>query len=104
MSTISKQTHIAKQPGLAVAIGMELKRRRTELGLSQALAGSPFTRSFVSSVERGRTIPSLPALLVLTEHLETSLSEFFVGVNRQMTVLYTPAHEGHQGPASRRGR
>jgi hypothetical protein len=32
-------------------------------------------------------MPSLPALLLMTERLGTTLEEFFRGVNRHMTVL-----------------
>ena len=99
LSTISKRSHVAGRPGLAEAIGRELRRLRRERGLSQSAAGAPFTRSYVSSVERGHTLPSLPALLVLTESLGTTLEQFFRGVNTQMTVLYTQAHERHQDPA-----
>jgi transcriptional regulator with XRE-family HTH domain len=103
MSTISKQSQTA-QRGLALAVGLELRARRLARGMSQAGLGQPLTRAFVSSVERGRVVPSLPALLLMTEKLGTTLEEFFAGVNRHMTVLYTAAHDTAQDPSPRRRR
>jgi transcriptional regulator with XRE-family HTH domain len=90
---------------LANAIGRELHRRRTAKGLTQASLGEPLTRAFVSAVERGHTVPSIAALALLTDRLDTGLDEFFRGVNDQMTRVYTPAHEHHDpDSASRRRR
>jgi transcriptional regulator with XRE-family HTH domain len=90
---------------LANAIGRELRRRRTAKGLTQASLGEPLTRGFVSAVERGHTVPSIAALALLTDRLDTGLDEFFRGVNDQMTRVYTPAHEHHHpDPTSRRRR
>ena len=61
------------------------------------------TARFVSAVERGHTVPSVAALALLTDRLETGLEEFFRGVNEQMTRVYTAAHEHHDtDPTSRR--
>jgi transcriptional regulator with XRE-family HTH domain len=103
-SSISKQS--ASEPGspLALAIGAELRRRRTATGQTQAAVGYPLTRSFVCAVERGHTMPSIAALALLVQKLGISLAEFFSGVNEQMTGVYTPAHERHPDPASGRRR
>lgn len=61
--------------------------------MTQSSLGAPLTRAFVSSVEHGRTIPSIPALALLADRLEVPLDEFFSGVKEQMTVVYTPARE-----------
>lgn len=88
-----------------MAIGRELLRRRTALGLSQASLGEPLTRAFVSAVEHGHTVPSIAALALLTDRLETGLADFFRGVNEQMTGVYTAAHDyNHTNPPSRRRR
>ena len=90
---------------LAVAIGREVHRRRKARGLTQASLGEPLTRGFVSAVERGHTVPSIAALALLTDRLDTGLDEFFRGVNEQMTTVYTAAHEHHDtDPTSRRRR
>ncbi len=88
---------------LATAIGHELRRRRKAAGLTQSQAGAPFTRSFVSAVERGRAIPSITALGVVLEHLRVDFDEFFWGVQTHMTTVYTRAHGNHQeAPSCRR--
>jgi transcriptional regulator with XRE-family HTH domain len=103
MSTISKQSRAA-QHRLADAVGLELRERRLALGLSQAGLGAPLTRAFVSSVERGRIVPSLPALLLMTQRLGADLGEFFGAVNNHMTLLYTAPHDRTQDPSPRRRR
>jgi hypothetical protein len=69
--------------------------------MSQASLGRPLTRSFVCSVERGHTVPSLASLALLVERMGISLAEFFEGVNEQMTGVYTRGHERHPNPTSR---
>ena len=89
---------------LALAIGLELRRRRLAAGLTQATLGEPFTRAFVSAIEHGLAIPSIPALALLTDRLATPLDDFFRGVNDQMTGVYSPAHGNGEDPTSRRRR
>jgi transcriptional regulator with XRE-family HTH domain len=102
-SSISKQLRAGTGTPLAAAIGREVHRRRKARGLTQAALGEPLTRGFVSAVERGHTVPSVAALALLTDRLETGLEEFFRGVNEQMTRVYTAAHEHHDtDPTSRR--
>jgi len=72
------------------SIGRELRRRRQAAGLTQALAGHPLTRAYVSAVERGRTVPSIPALALLLARLDIGFGPFFEGVQRDMTVPYNP--------------
>ena len=85
LSTISKRsTH----DRLAGAIGCELRRRRLAARLSQAALGEPLSRAFVCAVERGRTMPSIPALSILLTRLDCGFDEFFRGVQQEMTVVY----------------
>ena len=87
-----------------MAIGRELRRQRRARGLTQASLGSPLTRGFISAVERGRTVPSIPALALLADRLDVPLDVFFSGVKLDMTVLYNPGHEcrSHSPPRRRR--
>jgi transcriptional regulator with XRE-family HTH domain len=104
-SSISKQQRAGTGTPLAIAIGREVYRRRTARGLTQTSLGEPLTRGFVSGVERGHTVPSIAALALITDRLDTGLDEFFRGVNEQMTRVYTAAHEHHDtDPTSRRRR
>jgi transcriptional regulator with XRE-family HTH domain len=51
------------------------------------------TRAYISQVEAGRTLPSLPALIFLAERLGTSADEILRSVNRTLSVEYPDAHE-----------
>jgi transcriptional regulator with XRE-family HTH domain len=72
---------------------VELKRRRLAARLSQDAVSAPLTRGFVSQVERGRTMPSLPALIVMSERLGTSADEVLRAVNRALNSEYAVGHE-----------
>jgi transcriptional regulator with XRE-family HTH domain len=52
------------------------------------------TRGYVSQVERGQTMPSLPALIVIAEHLGTSADVVLKAVNRALSEEYAVADEG----------
>jgi transcriptional regulator with XRE-family HTH domain len=54
---------------LALEIGRRIRLERISRGMSQADLGRPFTRAYVSQVESGRTLPSLPALFHLADRL-----------------------------------
>lgn len=83
--------------GRAMAIrrglGHELRRRRLAAHLSQDEVSTPLTRGYVSQVERGQTMPSLPALIVMAEHLGTSADEVLREVNRTLSEEYADGHE-----------
>ena len=83
-------------------MGAELRRRRDEAGITQSELGGTLSRAFISSVERGRILPSLAALLLLADRLDLSLDSFFAGVNNHMTTAYTSAHERREDSPSRR--
>lgn len=78
---------------LRVSLGLELRRRRLAARLSQDDVSPPLTRGFVSQVERGRTMPSLPALIVMSERLGTSADEVLRAVNRALNSEYALGHE-----------
>ena len=64
------------------ALGRQLRRLRTDRALTQGELGAPLTRAYVSAVEAGRTVPSLPALQLMVDRLEIPLSAFFEAVER----------------------
>lgn len=66
-------------------LGQELRRRRTDRGLTQSALGEPLTKGFVSAVERGRSVPSLPALRLMTGRLGITLGEFLTSVENEST-------------------
>lgn len=62
---------------LLIRIGSRIRRRRRELGLTQAeLAGGQFTKSFISQEEQGKTWPSLRALADIADRLGRPLAWF----------------------------
>lgn len=78
---------------LRSSLGLELRRRRLDAHLSQASISAPLTRAYISQVEAGRTLPSLPALIVLAERLGTTADEILKSVNQTLSVEYPDAHE-----------
>lgn len=84
---------------LAAELGRRIRVERIARGLSQAELGRPFTRAYVSQVEAGLTLPSLPALLHIAAQLGVDpcvvLPSIEAGRRR-----YTRAH-GSQDPLHR---
>jgi transcriptional regulator with XRE-family HTH domain len=78
---------------LKVGLGTELRRRRLAANLSQDEVSGPLSRAYLSQVECGRTMPSLAALIVLSEMLGTSADEILRGVNVALNSEYSPRHE-----------
>jgi transcriptional regulator with XRE-family HTH domain len=90
---LSSETKQRPQPELLLAleIGRQIRLERIARGMSQADLGRPFTRAYVSQVESGRTLPSLPALFHLADRLGVdpcNLLPSRPGDQRR----YTPAH------------
>jgi transcriptional regulator with XRE-family HTH domain len=60
---------------VAPLIGERIRRRRQQLGLSQAEVGYPYySKSFISQVENGKLMPSLRALARIAERLQLPVS------------------------------
>ena len=95
MSIITKH----RQQGLAARLGGEIRRRRVAIGMTQSELGNPLTRGFVSAVECGHCVPSVPVLLMFAERLHVSPGELLDVVNRATAPLYTGAHGRSQNTA-----
>jgi transcriptional regulator with XRE-family HTH domain len=78
---------------LRFSLGSEVRRRRLAAHLSQVELSAPMTRAYISQLEAGRTLPSLPALIVLAERLGTSAHEILESVNRTLSEEYPDGHE-----------
>ena len=90
---------------VAVEFGRRVRAARRSKGLTQGEIAFPLTKSYVSAIERGRTLPSFGALLLLADHLGLDAAELVRGVNKDPTVGYTGADASattHQ--AQRTGR
>lgn len=87
----------------AQRLGLEIRRRRLALGLSQSDLGHPLTRGFVSAVETGQCVPSLSTLVLIADRLETTSGELLGSVNPHLARVYTPRRAtGQSTNASRR--
>lgn len=86
----------------SVTLGRTIRDRRRALGMTQTELGRPFTKGFVSEVERGRSLPSLRALTFLAERLDIPVSELLESVKGGLPRVYTPADENEHAPASTR--
>jgi hypothetical protein len=97
MSTITKHRHA----GL-VSLGYEIRRLRCSVGMTQAELGWPLTRAFVSSVEHGRCLPSLPAVALFAQRLGVSPADLLDPVKHELAALYTHvdagSHDALPGP------
>jgi transcriptional regulator with XRE-family HTH domain len=79
-STITKHSDSGAGSHFALALGWEIRRRREASGLSQAAVAAPMGRAFLSLVEQGRVVPSLPSLLIVARRLDTSAGEILRSV------------------------
>lgn len=68
--------------------------------MTQTQLGHPLTKGFVSEVERGRSLPSLGALVLMADRLAVSVS-YLLGeaVNEGLPGVYTPRHENEHAPS-----
>jgi putative transcriptional regulator len=57
----------------------DVRKRRTERGLSQAALGQALgvSRQTINAIEKGRYLPSLPLAIALARHFGTSVEEMF---------------------------
>ena len=101
LSRIYQQTAPREAPH-AAALGSRIRERRTKARLTQAELGAPMTRSFVSAIEHGRALPSLPALLLICSRLGVPVGELLEELEWTWGDTYTDVHEGHDQPSSPR--
>lgn len=92
-ASITNLLSVDRATRLRSSLGSELRRRRLAAHLSQGEMSAPMTRAYISQLESGRTLPSLPALIVLAERLGTSADEILKSVNQTLSVEYPDAHE-----------
>jgi transcriptional regulator with XRE-family HTH domain len=78
------------EDSLAARIGRRLRARRKELGftLADVAERSTLSISYLSAVEKGTNLPSLPTLVKITDALETSIPTVLLeeGANRVRTA------------------
>ena len=101
-STIAKQRGWGAGGEFARTLGSELRRLRLGRGMTQSDLGRPLTRAFVSSVESGRTVPSLAALLHMVERLDLPPGAVLEDVYKEWTDRYAREHAEPDTPPHRR--
>ncbi len=68
--------------GLAPIVGLRIREARTDKGMSQKdLVGERFSKSYISSIERGKITPSLKALEYIARRLGVSVAYLLTGVH-----------------------
>ena len=102
-STIAKHGAFGPDTELARTLGAEIRRRRVALGLSQLQLAGPLSKAFVSLIEHGRVVPSLPSLVLLAHRLNTTPAALLLAVNLGWTEEYTDAHATSNTLPRRRG-
>lgn len=102
MSTIAKHTNAGGGSPFARALGAEVRQLRLALGLSQATVGQPLSRAFLSAVEAGRVVPSIPSLVMISRRLNTTAAAILASVERQLEVQ-AAIGPGDQTPLPRPG-
>jgi len=85
---------------LAALLGCRVREFRVRAGLTQSELGSPRTRSFISAVEHGRTLPSLRALLQMAQRLGVPVAELLDDLESTGRVTYTWRRDTDDPPPS----
>ena len=82
-------------------LGRDIRQRRRALGLTQSALGSPLTRSYVSSIEHGRCLPSVPVLALFAHRLHVTTDDLLGTVKHELAALYTADRDAPSldGPA-----
>ncbi len=83
--------------GLAPIVGLRIREARTDKGLSQKdLVGERFSKSYISSIERGKITPSLKALEYIARRLNVTVGYLLTGIHPGQTTstsAFTPSPE-----------
>jgi transcriptional regulator with XRE-family HTH domain len=99
-SSISKLPDLRANSEFAQTLGQAIRNRRQARGMTQSQLGRPFTKGFVSEVERGRSLPSLRALSFLADRLDVRLSELLDEVKGGLPRVYSPPDENEHASSS----
>lgn len=87
--------------GLAPIVGLRIREARTDRGMSQKdLVGERFSKSYISSIERGKITPSLKALEYIARRLDLSVAYLLTGIHPASTNKTTLEIGGTQAPTS----
>ena len=102
LSSIYRHTSGDDEPDAAI-LGSRIRDLRIRAGLTQAELGLPMTRSFISAIEHGRALPSLPALLLISGRLGVPVGELLEQLEWTWPDTYTEVHAGNNPTPPRDG-
>lgn len=85
-------------------IGRRIAKRRRELNLKQAIVEerADIGYKYLSSIERGISVPSTEVIMRLAEALDTTPDEFLVGTSRRPGEEWKAAAQYLRGMNSRK--
>jgi transcriptional regulator with XRE-family HTH domain len=73
-------------------LGSRVRIERRRRGLTQSELGHPLSRSYISALENGSTLPSLGTLWLLSDRLGVSVAELIDGATGCGRQSYTPVN------------
>jgi len=103
LSSIYQQDTLCRDEPHAAILGSRIRELRIRAGLTQAELGLPMTRSFISAIEHGRALPSLPALLLISGRLGVPVGELLEQLEWTWPDTYTEVHAGNNPTPPRDG-
>lgn len=73
-------------PGLARELGARIKNARSQAGLTQEKLAwdCELTKGYMSQIESGECLPSLPVLLQIAEVIGVDVADLVTGLRRDM--------------------
>ncbi len=80
-SSIAKQFGWGPRSPAAVELGSRVREQRRRCGLTQSQLGHPLSRSYVSALESGATLPSLGTVWLLSQRLGVTVGQLIDGLN-----------------------
>lgn len=90
-------------PGLAAAIGAQIRdyRRQLKMTVAEVAAQAELSAGMLSKIERGKALPSLPALDAIARALNVPFTSLLARYEKRRACTYIPAGKGL--PIERRG-
>ncbi len=92
-SSIAKQFGWGPRSAAAVELGHRVREQRRRCGLTQSQLGYPLSRSYVSALESGSTLPSLGTVWLLSQRLGVTVGQLIDGLNGGHRESYIPVNE-----------
>jgi tetratricopeptide (TPR) repeat protein len=84
---MSGEKSLGTLEGLAPLVGLRIRTARTDKDMSQKeLVGERFSKSYISSIERGKITPSLKALEYIAKRLDVSVSFLLTGIHSEQII------------------